>query len=196
MVALPVPRGSSITGNAGGNFFPRPGPSTGPLGSPTRVFSASNFVPRKSRYFGFTAEVDMGNLMTLGVRWEPILHERLTHRLGEAAGIIVERAKAKLFKPGGGIDTGRMYASLHHALVSGIERGMVAYDLEAGQDAYYWVFVEFGHMTVGGNWWPGYHFLSSTLMENDALISAKVRIAMAESVVILGQTARIGAGVI
>lgn len=174
MAALPVPAGSSIVSNAGGRFG-----------------ASSSFIPRGKRYFGFTAEVDMGNLMSLGPRWEAVLHERLTHRMGEAAGIIVDRAKSKLV-PGHGYDTGAMHDSLVHILVHGMERNIVAYDLEADPyDTYYWVFVEFGHMTRAGNWWPGYHFLSSTLMENEVLIQAKVRIALAESVVVLTQQSRV-----
>lgn len=181
-MALPrLPAGANIAVSGGGRFFPTPGPSTGPLGGPGRVFAGSNFVPRSGRLFGITAEIDMGQLMTLGVRMEVALRVSLAIRLGEAADFIVQRAKGKLVK-GHGLDTSKMRDSLRKVLVDAGEKWIVAYDLGADPaQADYWVFVEFGHMTRGGNWWPGYHFLSSTLMENEVTIRAKVAQAMVDA---------------
>jgi hypothetical protein len=191
---LPIPSGASTASSAFGRFEANPWEPYGPLGSSTRVVPASYFVPRGNRLFGFTVEIDMGNLMSLGVRWESMLRERLVHRMGEAADVIIMRAHGKLV-PGHGYDTGTMAESLRRVLVHGIEQNIVAYDLEADPyEAYYWVFVEFGHMTVGGNWWPGYYFLSSTLMENEALIAAKAKQAMAETVTMLAMTKQLPAG--
>ncbi len=188
-MALPIPAGASVqtstTSSALGTFMPNPGASPGLAGGPGRVFPASNFVPRGNRLMGFTVEIDMGNLWTLGIRWEAALRIALAIRLGEAADFIVNRAKSKLY-PGHGVDTGKMQASLHKSLVLAAEDWMVAYDLEGDPvDTYYWVFVEFGHMTRAGNWWPGYHFLSSTLMESEALIKAKVFQAMMDTYAVL-----------
>jgi hypothetical protein len=135
---------------------------------------------------GINIEIDMGNTMSLGERMADHLRHFLEVRMGEAAEVIVMRAKSKLV-PGHGYDTGLMHDSLTAALVNASEDYIVAYDLGAGDSgtygsgAYYWVFVEFGHMTTAGNWWPGYHFLSSALLENEALVMSKVKQAIADT---------------
>lgn len=186
MASRLIPTGANVNMSAGGRFYP----SALPI-PPARVVPGSYFVPRGARYFGITAEVDMGNLWTLGARWEEALRGALERRLGEACDHIVNKAKSKLV-PGHGYDTGLMHDSLHKALVEAVDDWMVAYDLEADPiDVYYWVFVEFGHMTSAGNWWPGYHFLSSSVMESEALIKAKVNAAMADAMGILMAQARL-----
>jgi hypothetical protein len=169
-----------------------------PIGSPSGLVrnaidqssAARPFIPHVNRNFGFTVSVDMGNLMTLGVRWEAALHLALVNRMEEAADHIIAEARMKL-QPGHGYDTGRMYDSLVATLVSQSEHLLVEYELHAGEDAYYWWWVEFGHMTTAGNWWPGYYFLSSTVLEERSYIFRKVQEAVHDSIVALAAWAHV-----
>jgi hypothetical protein len=166
--------------------------------------------PRGSRWLSFNATIDMGSLPSLGDRMAEVLHGRLVVRLGEAADLIIDRAKAKLQKkppgvktPDGniyGYDTGLMHDTLVAKLVettasalAGGEDG-VYYDLES-DEAWYWVFVEFGHLLRNGTWWPGYHFLTSTVIENEAMIRQRVRQAWGDTVVILAAQAAVSGAV-
>lgn len=183
MPRLPVPVPRALNAAASASGYGRFSPS-------------GSFVPRASRMagLGVTVDIDMGNTMSLGLRMQQHLRQRLIVRMKEAADVIVLRAKSKLV-PGHGYDTGLMHDSLTAALVNASEDYIVAYDLGAGDSgtygkgAYYWVFVEFGHMTMAGNWWPGYHFLSSTLLENESLVVAKVKQAIADTMDILAREA-------
>ena len=67
----------------------------------------------------------------------------------------------------------------------------MAYDLES-DEAEYWVFVEFGHMLRNGDWWPGYHFLTKSVVEMEPMLRDKVREAWAATVVELAGQARVG----
>ena len=128
----------------------------------------------------FNATIEMGNLPSLDERMDAIIHQTLVRRMAEAAGEIITAARAKLqvkpddvTTPDGniyGYDTGLMYNSLTALLVDtySLEMKRVAYDL-AAPDAPYWQFVEFGHMLRNGGWWPGYHFLSSTVAEKESI---------------------------
>lgn len=157
-----------------------------------------DFIPRGQRWVRFNVEVEVGNLITLGIRMEETLRFTLTRRLGEAAADIIAKARAKLqvkpddvVTPDGniyGFDEGLMYASLTARLVESVTG--VYYDLEA-PGANYWVFVEFGHMLRNGAWWPGYHFLSGTVAENEDMIRQKVREAWFDTTVILAAQARV-----
>lgn len=139
------------------------------------------FSPRPSRFVSFHATVDMGSLLSLGPRMEMSLKENLTEHLRNVCWEIVNRAQSKLY-PGHGYDTGLMQKTLQAKLVTGFLDAMVAYDLES-DDAFYWVFVEFGHMTRSGNWWPGYHFLTESVMEMEADIRDAIRMAWNQTVV-------------
>ena len=156
---------------------------------------AGSFIPRNQRWITFHATIDMGNLPTLGDRMADTFRYYLIIRLREAAEIIIERAKAKLV-PGHGYDTGLMHDTLVAKLVGALEASMpsgdgVYYDLES-DEAWYWVFVEFGHMLRDGNWWPGYFFLTSTVIESESLIRQRVREAWGDTVVALAAQARVG----
>lgn len=159
----------------------------GPLGN------GPGFVPRSRRWLSFEAAVDMGGLMTLGDRMEEAFHRHLVRTFGEGARLVVERAQSKLY-PGHGYDTGLMQATLTAKLVEGYMnslRAAVAYDLES-DEADYWVWVEFGHMTRSGNWWPGYHFLTSSVVEMEGVLREKVAEAWHETVIELAGQAAIG----
>lgn len=151
---------------------------------PDMMQSARNFVPRSNRWFDFTIAIDMGNLMTLGARMEAAIHDALVIRMAEAANKVLTEAKMRL-QPGHGYDTGRMHDALTARLVSTFEDGAVAYSLEAGDEAPYWVFVEFGHMTRGGSWWAGYHFLTGAVMDNQGYITNKANQAIRDAIGVL-----------
>lgn len=149
------------------------------------------FVPHGSRWIEFNATIDMGDLPSLGDRMADVLHARLEARLGDVAHRVVDLAKSKLV-PGHGYDTGLMHDNLVAKLVSDAIDALdaVYYDLESDQ-ADYWIFVEFGHMLRNGNWWPGYHFLSSSVIEMEPQIRQAVRDAWGDTVVILASAARV-----
>lgn len=158
----------------------------GPLGT-------SGLVPRSQRWVSFEARIDMGNLLTLDTRMEEALHRHLMRFFGEGAQLVIERAQSKLY-PGHGYDTGLMQSTLTAKLVDtymGSLRAAVAYDLESDQ-ADYWVWVEFGHMTRAGNWWPGYHFLTSSVVEMEGVLRQKVMEAWAATVLELAGQAAVG----
>jgi hypothetical protein len=138
------------------------------------------FSPRSSRWVSFHARVDMGDLPILGDKMAEVMKVNLTEHLRKVAMEVVNRAQSKLY-PGHGFDTGQMSRTLTAKWVDGL-MDAVAYDLES-DDAFYWVFVEFGHMTRAGNWWPGYHFLTESIMEMEADIRDAVRMAWNQTVV-------------
>jgi hypothetical protein len=139
----------------------------------------------------FHATVDMGDLPTLGDRMADHFKERLVVHLGAAARLIVEAAKAQLV-PGHGYDTGKMHDTLTAVLVNQalVAADAVFYDLES-PEAFYWVFVEFGHMMRNGQWWEGYHFLQNAVVANETRIRSAVRAAWADTVQVLGAESRV-----
>jgi len=165
---------------------------------------SGTFIPRSQRWVTFQATVDMGNLMTLGPRMSATFREFLVKHLAEAAGEIITQARRKLHvkpddvvTPDGniyGYDTGLMHDTLTAKLVNDAQLAFesVYYDLES-DEAEYWVFVEFGHLLRNGAWWPGYYFLTSTVLENEAMIRQKVRLAWSDTVVALAAQARVSA---
>lgn len=149
----------------------------------------TGFVPRSRRWMSLDTVIDMGNLPTLGDRMVSAMRVALIARLGVVARLVVMRATTKL-TPGHGVDTGLMQQSLVATLVAAAEAmDYVAYDLES-HEADYWVWVEFGHMMANGQFWEGYRFLTSSVMEMEPQIRQAVREAFADTVVALaGETA-------
>lgn len=170
-MVLPTPRDIGVLPVFGGRSTP-----------------AASFLPHSQRWFNLTIDIDYGNMMTLGPRMEAAIHVALIKRIEEAATYVLAQSKLRL-QPGHGYDTGLMYDSLVATLVSHFEEGQVAYDLEA-PEAPYWVYVEFGHMTRGGNWWEGYHFLSGALADNWGYVVRKANDAVRDAIVVLAMEAR------
>lgn len=153
---------------------------TGPTGA---------FIPHSQRGVRFTATISMGNLLTLGPRMEEAMHTALIEELGSVALQVVELAKSKL-QPGHGYDTGRMHDGLTAILAENVAEAIVAYDLSA-PNAEYWFWVEFGHMLRDGRWWPGYHFLGSSIVEMESQIRSAIRRACSKMLLVLAGEARV-----
>lgn len=179
---------------------PRVG-SIGITGMPTLAPGAGrDFIPHSQRYAVIEVSVDFGNLLTLPDRMQQHFHAAIVIRLGEVAHAVVEAAKRKLKKkpddvitPDGniyGLDTGKMHNTLTAVLVDMVEEGFTAYDL-LSEEADYWQWVEFGHMLRNGNWWPGYRFLSSTVVEMQPQIRQAVRYAWSDTIQALAYEARV-----
>jgi hypothetical protein len=157
-----------------------------------------DFVPRADRWFGLTVDIDLLGLPTLPERMEAILHERLVVNVGIAADKVLETAQSHLYKPADfpkhrhGVDTGLLKRTLVARLVEGLEKA-VCYDLYS-TDAAYWVFVEFGRLRPDGSWWPGYHFLTSAVMQNYPTIQNAARTAVHETFTLLASEARVPNG--
>lgn len=141
----------------------------------------------QDRLFALEVSFDLLNLPTLPERMDESLHRNLVRRLGQAADHVIDLAQAQL-KPGHGYDTGLMHDTLVKRLGTVFEA--VFYDLLSDQ-AYYWQWVEFGHWTVAGNWWEGYHFLEGAVIASEAHIRSKVVEAYRDTVMELAIQARV-----
>lgn len=184
-MAKPMSHSTIITA---GSFDLAPG--TGPFRS------------HQNRYVHLSVNVDLLGLPTLPDRMITHLRDNLVRRLAEASGEIIVRARRKLnikpddvVTPDGniyGFDTGKMHDTLTSTLVemSMTAFDMVAYDIHS-TEAGYWFWVEFGHMLRNGNWWPGYHFLSSTVIESEAFIRNRVREAVRDTYMQLAAESRV-----
>ena len=106
----------------------------------------------------------LSELGTLPERMSAHFGEALILTMGWAADQIIKDAEAQLV-PGHGYDTGLLHNSLVKDLVQlGLGAG-VFYSLSSDA-AEYWQYVEFGHLTTGGNWWSGYHYLGTAVEQN------------------------------
>jgi len=153
---------------------------------------------------GFTCSVDFGNLPTLPKRLDAHLQAALMFHLADAAQRVIDTTRTYLVRleegavmrtSSGreihGYDTGLMYVSLKYALVESLLMTGVWYDL-LSEEAEYWRYVEFGHFTSGGNFWPGYHMLETAIRHNEGYIRQRVREAWADTAVALAMEAHVG----
>jgi hypothetical protein len=161
---------------------------------PPRVGStftnAPGFSGRPGSQYGpvdITVTIDTSSLDLLPERMDAHLKRNLELRLAEAARKVIEDAQLQL-QPGHGYDTGLLHDSLTYELMRLTTDG-VFYELGSDQAAY-WQYVEFGHMTRSGNFWPGYHMLENALRMNEAYIRQKVREAWADTALMLAAEAR------
>lgn len=150
------------------------------------------FIPHSERYIAVTADVDLMGLERVPDEFMFNLHVHLEDRLSEVCDKVISDAMMQL-QPGHGYETGRMHDTLVSRLVEEVE-GMwsegVFYDL-LSDEAPYWVYVEFGHMTRAGNWWVGYHFLENAVLANTAFLDVKVAEAVFDTFADMGMAASV-----
>lgn len=173
------------------------------------AFGAGYRTP-SNRSVTFSAEVDMGNLGTLDERMVGHLNRALIFHLEDAAQRLIsrvrqwlvrlEQAPVKVSIAGTeihGYDTGVMYVSLRYGLVEHLLAVGVFYDLDAGDQADYWRFVEFGHWyltKMGWQWWEGYHFFETAIDDEAGYIRQQVREAVADTMIKLASEASVPGG--
>jgi len=156
--------------------------------SSTILSRGLNYRNPNDRSFVITVDADMLNLPTLPQRMDDHMQKALIFHLQDAAEKVIVTAQQSLV-PGHGYDTGRMHDSLIYALAEHLLETGVFYDLFS-EEAYYWRYVEFGHWTRGGNFWPGYHFLENSLRLHEATIRTSVRAAWHDTAIALAAEAR------
>lgn len=120
-----------------------------------------------------------GTVPSMEKRMEEAYRAALIVNLKAFATLVIEDAKSQL-QPGHGYDTGLMHDTLTSILLEELLEGSVIYSLESEQ-AYYWKWVEFGHMTVAGNWWEGYHFLQNAVDAHRVELLVVARASWAEA---------------
>lgn len=152
--------------------------------------------------FKFSVSIDMTNLPTLPERLDEHFQAALAFHLKDAAQRVVDVARGYLVnlkepavkvnaegKPIHGYDTGLMYISLLYRLQEHLATG-VYYDI-LSDEAEYWRWVEFGHFTQSGAWWPGYHMLETAIIECAGYIRQRVREAWLDTARALAREAHV-----
>lgn len=124
----------------------------------------------------------LNELHTLPDRLTRHYQAALVISMAWAADKIIDTAQQQLV-PGHGYDTGRLHDSLTKELVK-IGLGAGVFYVLTSDAADYWEYVEFGHVTSAGNWWPGYHFLGQAV---DAHRSTIIQAAASAWVVTAGR---------
>jgi hypothetical protein len=148
--------------------------------------------------FNINVSIDMGNLPTLPERMTEYLVAALTFHLQDACEVVIHRAQAKLLPLGhapgeitgphvdrpGGLDSGKLQATLKYELAHEMAAGIVAYDL-LSDDAEYWQWIEFGHWVAAQKpwFWQGYHMLASAIAESIPAIRRSVKRAWEDTAI-------------
>lgn len=158
---------------------------------------------RSGDSYRLIATIDMTTLPTLPERMSDHLTEALVFHLKDAAQRVVDVARGYLVrleepavkvndegKPIHGYDTGLMYISLLYRLAEHMAMTGVYYDI-LSDEAEYWRFVEFGHFTQSGAWWPGYHMLEMAIKECAGYIRQRVREAWLDTARALAKEAHV-----
>lgn len=108
-----------------------------------------------------TVFFDPGTVPTMAARMDVLYRAALVKNLKGLVDLVIEDAQSQL-QPGHGYDTGLMHDTLMSQLLDDLLPTGVYYSLFSNE-ADYWAYVEFGHMTLTGTWWEGYHFLQNAI---------------------------------
>lgn len=157
---------------------------------------------RSSNSFKVTVKIDMGNLPTLPEEMMSRLNAALVFHFKDAADAVIETVRGYLVRledeplknslDGIGIhgyDTGAMSAGFKAALAEDVADLGVFYSIFDEEP--YWTFVEFGHWTRAGTFWPGYHMVETALQERSGTIRQAAREAWYDTAVALALQARV-----
>lgn len=124
-------------------------------------------MPPQTRNFQLTYEFNPGTVPSLAARIMPLWRENGRILLGAVVDEIIKDAQDQLWRPADfplskhGAESYLMHDTLIKVFLEMITDG-VFYQLKSNQ-AYYWMWVNFGHFTTAGNWWEGYHFFEKAI---------------------------------